>query len=123
MLSVTLLFACVGLAVGLTAIWMVADSSQKVRSETQEFVEGHATKTTHSLDSTNLKIKNLAVKIAKLEDRLLNLSHIPDNAGKQLTTLNKDVAKLKYQLKELESHKGRPPRIRKPKLRSHHLSS
>jgi SNF family Na+-dependent transporter len=29
MLSVTLMFACAGLAVGLTAIWMVADSSSK----------------------------------------------------------------------------------------------
>ncbi|MBT3765307.1 MAG: hypothetical protein HOB79_11085 [Rhodospirillaceae bacterium] len=123
MLSVTLLFACAGLAVGLTAIWMVADSSQKVRHETQEFVEGHAVKTTHSLDSTNLKIKNLAIKIAKLEDRLLNLAHIPDNAGKQLTTLNKDVATLKSQLKELEHIKGRPPGVRKPKRHPHQLSS
>ena len=115
MLSVTLLFACAGLAVGLTAIWMVVDSSQKVRNETQVFVEGHAVKTTHSLDSTNLKIKNLAIKIAKLEDRLLNLAHIPDNAGKQLATLNKDVAALKYQLKHLEQENSRPPRLRTSK--------
>jgi ribonuclease HI len=95
MLSVTLMFACAGLAVGLTAIWIVTDSSQKVRQETQEFVEDHAGKTTQSSDTANVKIKNLAVKLAKLEDKLLILSHVPGNTGKQLTSLNEDVAALK----------------------------
>jgi hypothetical protein len=94
-LSVTLMFACAGLAVGLTAIWIVTDSSQKVRQEPQEFVEDHAGKSTLSLDTTNVKIKNLAVKLAKLEDRLLILSHAPGNTGKQLTSLNEDVAAFK----------------------------
>jgi hypothetical protein len=88
MLSVTVMFACAGLVVGLTAIWIVTDSSQKVRQETQEFVEDHAGKTTQSLGTTN-------VKLAKLEDRLLILSHVPGNTSKQLTSLNEDVAALK----------------------------
>jgi chromosome segregation ATPase len=112
MLSVTLMFACAGLAVGLTAIWIVTDSSQKVRQETQDFVEDHAEKTTQSLDTTNVKIKNLAVKLAKLEDRLLILSHVPSNTGKQLTSLNEDVAVLKEQLKQLEESNVRIPRLR-----------
>jgi ribonuclease HI len=94
-LSVTLMFACAGLAVGLTAIWIVTDSSQKVRQEPQEFVEDHAGKSTLSLDTTNVKNKNLAVKLAMLEDRILILSHVPGNTGKQLTSLNEDVAALK----------------------------
>ena len=95
MLSVTLMFACAGLVVGLTAIWIVTDSSQKVRQEPQGFVEDHAGKTTQSLNTTNVKIKNLAIKLAKLEDRLLILSHVPGKTGKQLKSPNEDVAGLK----------------------------